>query len=225
MEGINKGIDGIVPSDRYRDYLESVKDCNKYGEFPEMDHNPFVSKMAGQFSIKKKFVGEVNEVGSTQFVNEETGEVFDKVNLFARKKMVDEATFVKMFTGRLKDIFDLSKTAINVLLYIMDAIQLPVNINRDIIYLDVNDIMHWCGYGNNSPVYKGMTELIKAGMMAKSQMKNMYFIDPTVIFNGDRMVVMEEYIKKEKNYFNGDPAQGSRVLPPPVSRDSMLDGE
>ncbi len=190
-----------VNQDAKDEYLEMIKDADKFTEFPVLNHNPFIVDVSRSLKTKFKSDGVV-KAGRTSLINEETGEVVDDVHFYGQRKVVDTETFVKIFSGRLKDIFDLSKTAVNVLLYIIDSIQKPMNINRDVVYLDIEDIGNWCGYSAKSTAYQGLVELMKAGMIAKYKKRNFYYIDPSLIFNGNRVLIYDEYIRKEADYFD-----------------------
>ena len=194
---------GLRPVDdsKNSEYFDIIKDVEKYSDVPAVNHNPFVASAINNVTIKKKFDGTVQGYGKGNLVNDETGEVVE-VHTFRKGKEVDSNAFKKIFNSRLKDIFNLSKTGITVFGYFIHALQSPVNVNRDCIYIDVDEAMSWCEYNSNVSVYNGLTELIKEGLIAKSHMRNMFYIDPNAIFNGNRLVIYEEYIKKEDNYFD-----------------------
>ncbi len=102
-------------------------------------------------------------------------------------------------------MFNLSKTAIKVFGYIMDELAEPRNINQHCIYLNVQDAMEWCEWRARNMVYTGLTELIAAGFIARaSKPPNHYWIDPKTAFNGNRVIVLQEYIKDENRELGGD---------------------
>lgn len=45
--------------------------------------------------------------------------------------------------------------------------------------------------------YKGIKELVKARFLAMSKLKGYYFINPSYIYNGDRIALVNEYILKK----------------------------
>ena len=47
-------------------------------------------------------------------------------------------------------------------------------------------------------LFVGFASLVKAGIIARSEMPNMYFINPLIVFNGNRITFAKTYIKKQK---------------------------
>jgi hypothetical protein len=44
-----------------------------------------------------------------------------------------------------------------------------------------------------------MSELIEAGIIARTRYHYQYFINPLIVFNGDRVTFAKTYIKKKKD--------------------------
>ena len=51
---------------------------------------------------------------------------------------------------------------------------------------------------SESIVYRGIKELIEKRIIAKTNEKNWYFINPAIVFNGDRARFVSEIIKKKE---------------------------
>ena len=51
---------------------------------------------------------------------------------------------------------------------------------------------------SQSTFYRGIRELIDLKFIAPTMAANVYFINPTYIFNGDRLVVMHQYLLKQE---------------------------
>lgn len=51
---------------------------------------------------------------------------------------------------------------------------------------------------SRSTFYRGIKELIEARFIAESKATNYYFINPTYIYNGDRLALVTEYITKKQ---------------------------
>ena len=182
------------------EYFEAIKDIDKYQELPCIDINPFMATMINGMMIKKD-MGRVDGVGRAELVDKTSGEIVETTTFYT-KKIVDADTFVKIYSNRLKDLFDLSKTAIKVFFYFIDQMNKPYNINTSMILIDIQECVDYCDYSANTQVYAGLIELVKAGIIAKAHRRNLFHIDPNTVFNGNRMMVMEEYIKKEADYFD-----------------------
>lgn len=46
-------------------------------------------------------------------------------------------------------------------------------------------------------VYKGLAELVKAEIIARGPADNLWFINPLIVFNGDRVTFAKTYVRKK----------------------------
>ncbi|CNE74806.1 replication/maintenance protein RepL [Yersinia enterocolitica] len=114
---------------------------------------------------------------------------------------VDKAKFVKIFISRVRVLFDLTLTG-NKLFYIFMFVMSDV-IGKDEVYMNfekAKDIAAQCDFNLSNPVYyRGIKELIDKKIIAQSKSKYIYYINPAVLFNGDRAKFIEEIrVKEEK---------------------------
>jgi hypothetical protein len=190
-----------------QDYLESVKDIKSFVDAPKMSKNPFTGQLKSLIKIENKYVNSSKGLGSFDIIDKHTGEVVSQASenrVFTKRQYVDKENFVKLYIDRLKDLYDLSMASIKVFGYFLNEMQKPHNVNRDLIFFNLKDCMEFCDYDTHPMVYKGLTELISHGFIAAcSNPVNHFFIDATTAFNGNRILIMEEYIKEEDDYFNG----------------------
>ena len=116
---------------------------------------------------------------------------------------VDKEKFVKIFISKIRVLFDLSLTG-NKLFYIF-LFSISDAIGKDQIYMNfetAKSIARECDFNLSNPVfYRGIKELIEKQIIAHSKSKYIYYINPAVVFNGDRAKFIEEIkIKKgDKN--------------------------
>lgn len=47
------------------------------------------------------------------------------------------------------------------------------------------------------PIYKGLAELITAEIIARGPNEYVWFINPMIVFNGDRVTFAKTYVKKK----------------------------
>lgn len=192
---------------RYMEYMFHREGASKFADFPAVDLNPFLYKQLESIELNNKIVGTTNGIGSVDIVDRETGQVVSDATqnrVFVKRQMVDKGKFVKIFENRLKEMFNLSHSAIKVMGYFINEISLPKYIGKDSIYFNKVDCMEFCGYNTHNMVYKGLTELLNNNFVAKSTIPGFYFIDHNIAFNGNRIVIMEEYIKEEQRKELGD---------------------
>jgi hypothetical protein len=110
-------------------------------------------------------------------------------SLFARKVTVDKAKFMKVFMTGLTNWFDLSKAGIKVFAYVANQVQ-P---NRDTFIFDLDDCKEFTGYSAKNSILSGLAELVENKFIARGPAFNIYYINPTVFFNGDRLTFVEQY--------------------------------
>ena len=169
--------------------------------------NPFLED--GVLTIKK---GKSTVIaGSTKkvMIDTETGEAEGLV-LLHKYKEVDKDQFIKLYLGEIKSLFELSKTGLKAFGYVISCMR----INDAEIYLNVSNMCSFCGWSTTTTqVYLGLGELIKNKIIAPSVNSNLWFINPNVIFNGDRIAFIKEYkLKQTKNL---GASQGV-LFPPPA---------
>jgi hypothetical protein len=113
---------------------------------------------------------------------------------------VDENEFVKIYTKNIRAIFDLKPTAQRVLQYLMTELQKTPN--ADAIYLAwVGAEDYFCENdikASRSSFHRALSELIQKGFLAESIKPNMFWFNPNLFFNGNRLTFVHEYRRKSK---------------------------
>lgn len=124
---------------------------------------------------------------------------------------VDESQFVKVFLKDLAIWFDLSRPAIKTLGVIMWAMK--ESIGKDIISLDFHDVEEGGFKMSKYTFFRGISELIDNGVIARHIRPSLYFINPAIIFNGDRVRFVREYRKVDfsKNQLDLFPAEEKKI--------------
>lgn len=169
-----------------RKKVEGIRNTIKYTE------NPFLSSDVLKIDQGKRQI----IAGTTKdiLVNSETGET-EGLTLLAKYKEVDKTQFVKLFINEVSLLFDLSKAGIKVFGYVLQCLQ----INKDEIYISIPKLMEYCNYKSKFQAYKGLSELITNKIIAMSSNNYLWYINPNVVFNGDRIMFIKQYRIKEKN--------------------------
>ncbi len=108
---------------------------------------------------------------------------------------IDKDEFVKLYTKNVKAIFALKPSAQKVLQYLM--VELQKTPGAEAVYLA------WIGaeeYFSEEKVgisrasfHRAMNELLEKGFIAESKKPNMFWFNPHLFFNGDRMRFVKEY--------------------------------
>jgi hypothetical protein len=161
--------------------------------------NPFLENMVipiGGKSVKISALGKDDNI----LVNQHTGEVTG-THVVARKR-VDKEKFVKTFADYMAFTFDLTAAGNKTLRLVMWAVQEQAQ-NSDVVTLDKytrQDFLKIPEFENlnfsEKTYLRGLSELVRAQIIAKTIRSGRYFINPNCMFNGDR-VAFSTVIEKE----------------------------
>lgn len=154
--------------------------------------NPFLADMI--VPVKGRKV-RLSRMGSEDniLVNQNSGEVHG--THVTTYKRVDGAQFVKLFTANIAMTFDLSSAGIkafSVLLWVVqnralskDEIDLDSFVLAD--FIEAHQASKQPLRLSLATLKRGINELEKAQIVAKTQRQGRYFINPNFVFNGDRI--------------------------------------
>lgn len=147
--------------------------------------NPFWDGFVVETRAKRQRV----ETEAMALVKVGQGEISGAAEI-SRIYEVDKEQFVKLFTKHLRVFLDLGQQALK--LYPVLLEQVSAQKNTDIIYLSPTVAQKWhrINTGKDFPqasFYRGRKNLIEAGIIAPSLETNLYWINPRLIWNGDRV--------------------------------------
>lgn len=168
--------------------------------------NPFLRDMI--VPVKERKVRLSSLKGSNDvLIDQSTGEV--KGTHLTTYKRVDSEQFVKLFTANIALTFDLSGQGIKAFSVLTWAMQHRA-LATDEICLDTHTREDFIAAHDDAekplrmsqPTFaRGLAELTKAKIIAKTLRQGIYWINPNFIFNGDRIAfttVIERRIKSEQ---------------------------
>ena len=102
---------------------EEEKDGKKRGidlvslkDIPRAENNPFVFNLRGKMYLQPRANTIVAK--GQEIIDTTTGEVIQDSVLIGRRKVVDKSQFAKVYASEIGMLFDLSKPAINVFMYL-----------------------------------------------------------------------------------------------------------
>jgi len=99
-----------------------------------------------------------------------------------------------VYLSQFAAFWELTKPAIRVFGYILTRLK----IKEDYFYFDMEDCMAYTEYTHRNNVLTGLACLVECGIIARSTKSYKYFINPLVVFNGNRVTFAKTYIKKRK---------------------------
>jgi len=168
--------------------LEPDKNISRR-QLQRFDKNPFVdTALLNQLSGTKN----VFYTQSTQqtLIDLDTSEITPARTQIVKTIRADKEQFVKIYTTHLKAFFELNQTAYKILQYVLYTVQNDA-INTDKVYLNLIPAQQYFeGLGQTcSPAsyYRGMKDLVVKLFIAETTSQNLYYINPKLFFNGDRV--------------------------------------
>ncbi|MGB1041334.1 MAG: replication/maintenance protein RepL [Flavobacteriales bacterium] len=158
--------------------------------------NPFINDALEVINnnIVKKYKNSTN-TGEKAILKaiDNHGEVLGHTS-FVRQIEIDEDKFAKIYLSNFSAFWDLKNQAIKVFGYIMTQL-LP---KQDMFIFLIEDCMKHTGYKSKNSVWIGLGSLVENGIIARGPADTLYFINPMVVFNGDRVTFAKTYVKKRK---------------------------
>ncbi|HDR8921941.1 hypothetical protein ACIPLR_17150 [Herbaspirillum huttiense] len=116
---------------------------------------------------------------------------------FISKKVVDKDQFIKIYIHSLPVLSDLKNSTKILFQYIL--MSLSEEVGKDRLYISYKDYQ---ARSSKNPMYmkisqptfsRCLNELLGLGILFKSSLANIYFINIAYIFNGDRLRFITEY--------------------------------
>jgi len=157
----------------------------KLTSFAVNDKNPFIEDILEiEISNRRKMIAGK----SSSLIVDREGEVIGE-QVFAILEKVDRASFTKVFKRGWLGMFDLSKAAIKVFSYITIASK-P---NKDRVFFDMKECKEHTGYKTHQPINTGLAELIEKEFIARTDKSYLYYVNPTMFFNGSRAKLVTMY--------------------------------
>jgi hypothetical protein len=178
--------------------MEKSSKYKKLKEFEAFEENPFIEKALKDIKvIKRTQVIRPQSRDEIQMITSTEGEVTG-YTAFMRFVEVDEERFAKVYLAQFTSFWDLSKPAIRVFSYILTVLK-P---KQDSFMFDMADCLTHTKYSTEKSVFEGLSSLIECGIVARGNRHYRYFINPLVVFNGDRVTFAKTYVKKRKEKNN-----------------------
>jgi hypothetical protein len=153
------------------------------------EDNPFM------MDITTKTRRVTNKRGDMMLVSSLTGEIQSEVAGFWEAEEVDSTKFVKLFVKGVKALKELTNAGTKVfeVLYI----HVQQNIGKDRIYMAFPEIDQELTPMSVATYTRGMRELIEKGFIAATLSQGWYWLNPSFVWNGDRLAFVKEYRRTE----------------------------
>lgn len=158
-------------------------------EFPMNRESPFLDNLV--FPTRRTTIA-LAKSQDKGLLDKVTGEIDDSL-FIATKRDLDKEEFVKIFQSELRNIFDLSKSALKVLSYFMS-----VSGFSDELDFDVEDCLEFTNYTSKQTIINSIVELLDKEIVARGKNPYKYYANPRIFYKGDRIVLISDYRLKKK---------------------------
>jgi hypothetical protein len=158
-------------------------------DFPQQTQNPFLD---GIFLRTRDRTITARTGKQLALFDHDTGEELDESVFLGVRQRVDRAEFVKVFKAGLREWFNLSQKAFRVLNYLMDA----TKVGEHRIFFSIKEAKEFTRYSSHVTIQEALAELLEKRFIARTPESNLYYINPQMFFNGDRVVMLRDYVRK-----------------------------
>ena len=158
-----------------------------YKNRKRFDENPFLKNL----NVPKRFKTKNDDKQKPELIFNTDGGITGQKAVQRIIEFNDTEQFIKVYTKRIGLWMELSAKARKILDYIM----LHIEQNKDQVTLDLDhdDIKIQIGYSSKASIYGGLDELIQREIIAKARWKDVFYINPGIMFNGNRAFFIEEF--------------------------------
>lgn len=167
-------------------------------KFTKNYENPFLKQALEQISnniVKKyKTATKTDQSAILQALDPKTQQPIGHTQ-FIRQIEVDEEQFTKIYLSQFSAFWNLNTQAIRVFGYIMTKL-IP---KQDMFIFLLDECLTHTGYKNHRSIHQGISALLEAEIIARGPADTLYFINPMVAFNGDRVTFAKTYVKKKNS--------------------------
>lgn len=174
--------------------MKEKKNLPKLSDIAKNKENPFLEQAIDQINnniVKRyKTASKTGEKAILKAVDND-GEILGHTT-FIRQIEVDEQQFTKFYLSNFSSFFDVSNSSMRVFGYILKQLK-PKN---DKFYFMIEDCIEETNYSKPT-IYKALAELIAMEIIARGPHDIIYFINPMVVFNGDRVTFAKTYVRKK----------------------------
>ena len=163
--------------------MKTIKD------FERFQQSPYKEMLEGKM---EKCVGPVfSKTGNTRIdAVQKNGQLNATIKI---RQKAEHDIFTKIFRDSIPQIMELSRTAQTLMWYIIYS--LPHD--KGYVVIDNMTVMDFCKFKTRKSVRDGVIELLEKNFLARTTVPKKFWVNPLVMFNGNRIVYANEYILQD----------------------------
>jgi hypothetical protein len=162
--------------------------------------NPWALELTETIVTSKKTTAFVTSK-NLSLLDHDTGQIDTQANVvIGIKKSVDREEFLKVFEGVIYSVFDLSKSEKNVFKHLL-KLYLNQKNNPQQVYLTYALLCDEYDYNFTKTTFlSGVNGLCIKGFIAPVENRdNLFWINPTLFYKGDRMRIVQDFVLEDRN--------------------------
>lgn len=167
-----------------------------FQKIPTNDYCPFLNKLVIKEHKKLVEIAQIGNQNKTYELHEKDGDSFGILNNIKIEELViaDKRTYEGVFIKFFKTNFlsSLNTYGLQIFVYVTENLE----INNNKIILDIVKIGIDCKISEPRKIYDGIAELINRNIIAKHNTKDVYYVNPNLIFRGSNRRILFTH----KNY-------------------------
>jgi len=150
--------------------------------------NPFM------LNVQTKSRKKLYRRGNMALINTDTGEVLGDMAGFWEAQEVDASKFVKLYINGVKALAELTSAGTKV----FEVLYLKIReaVGQDRVYMSFNQVDQAVTPMSKTTYVRGLHELVTKGFLAASPDIGLFWLNPSFIWNGDRLTFVKEFYKK-----------------------------
>ncbi len=170
---------------------------NKLSDFPKNEVNPYLYKAFTKLGRKKQHYKVNSEEPAFVIMlgNDEAN--FKNITGLETEsnELIDRERFIKFFIPNLSYFNNLPGAAYRIFFsYILPNLRK----DSDQVEFNIAKCKKMTNYSSVKDIYKGLSSLLKVNIIARGY-NNIYYINPTIVFNGDRRKLAQGSSSKNLN--------------------------
>lgn len=169
--------------------------------------NPWLEKAALQTVLGTRVITAQGDNDRKLIISKGTGEIQGLTGFYTRIK-TDKTHFLKVYADGVRALTGLSTAGMKIFILVYDKITSNEGFGKDTIMLNYDMLTNEQQEQFSLRTFqRGISDLIDHDFLAETMQTGVYFVNPTFIFNGDRLALVKEYVltdtrKKSKQLVN-----------------------
>jgi hypothetical protein len=168
-------------------YNMETNTYNKIKGYTANKQNPFIGETMTHIEVGNKIIMATHK--DHDLLIDSNGDVKGHT-ILAVKRKVDKAQFMKVYYEAFRSLYNLSKSALRTFGFIAEIVKDTPN--KDTFMIDFELCKITTGYSRKT-INSALAELIGYKFIARGPNPYIYYLNPTIFFNGDRLTLLETY--------------------------------